>query len=314
HSLVQARGSFGPCALCIGNFDGVHCGHVSIFHEAVRVAVRNGWKAAVLTFDPHPTKVVAPERAPAILSSVAQRCRWMGEAGIEEVLILPFDRSVASLSPEEFVRDVVVGALNARAVLVGDNFRFGHKHAGDPKLLRELGDKYGFEADGLPAVKLRGVMISSSEIRKCLLAGNVARAARMLGRFFAAEGNVVAGHGVGSKQTVPTLNLKPDGQMTPARGVYVTITRDPDTGRRWESVTNIGYRPRFGGDDELSIEPFLLSGLDGAPPQRIQVEFRHRLRDEQKFPDAASLKAQIFRDVARARAWHRRYASIAKSG
>ncbi|MBI3682531.1 MAG: bifunctional riboflavin kinase/FAD synthetase [Acidobacteria bacterium] len=302
----EARGCFGPCALSIGNFDGVHLGHQSIFAEVVGAARAGGWIPAVLTFDPHPAKVVAPDRAPHLLSTMEQRCRWMGECGIGHVLVLPFDRQTASLSPEEFVQSIVVETLDARAVLVGDNFRFGRRQAGDTQTLLALGARYGFQARALPAMRLRGAVISSSEIRKRLLAGEVAKAARMLGRFFALEGPVVKGHGVGARQTVPTLNLESAAEVLPAAGVYVSAARDADSERRWPSVTNIGYRPTFEGD-RLSIETFLLEPLAGPPPLRLGVELTHRLRQERKFESPEALREQIMRDAERARRWHRRW-------
>ncbi|MGH9661638.1 MAG: riboflavin kinase, partial [Bryobacteraceae bacterium] len=159
----------------------------------------------------------------------------------------------------------------------------------------------------VPAVSLRGQAVSSSAIRKAVESGAVARAGRMLERPYALEGPVVPGHGVGAKQTVPTLNLEPESELLPATGVYVTRTTDLTAVRAWPSVTNVGYRPTFGGR-ELSIETFLFSGLDGDPPARIRVEFLHRLRDERRFESAGELKAQILRDARRAQTYHRRAA------
>ena len=228
----------------------------------------------------------------------------MEEEGIRQVLVLPFTHEISLLTPEQFVKDVLIEALDVRAVLVGENFRFGHKHAGDTRLLQELGARLGFLTEAIPAVRLRRWLVSSSEIRRLIEAGDVSRACRMLERPFALEGDVVSGHGVGAKQTVPTLNLSTQAEVLPAIGVYVTRTHERD-GRRWESVTNVGYRPTFGGTD-LAIETFLLGPLQGEPPRRIRVEFLRRLRDEKKFDSPEQLKAQILRDVRRAQAYFRR--------
>src|SRR5258708_7526533 len=177
------------------------------------------------------------------------------------------------LPPEEFVERLLVKALGARAVLVGDNFHFGHRQAGNVAVLAELGRKLGFETEVVRAVTCRGRMVSSSEVRRQIETGNVGLAARFLVRPYAVPGDVVSGRGVGSKQTVPTLNLATTAAVIPARGVYVTRTHDVDGTRKWNSITNIGYRPTFGASDQLSIETFLLDPLNDAPPQCIRVEF-----------------------------------------
>ncbi|MDX1981460.1 MAG: bifunctional riboflavin kinase/FAD synthetase [Bryobacteraceae bacterium] len=310
-NLEEAGGHFGPCALTIGNFDGCHIGHQSIFRQVKAAASENGWKAAVLTFDPHPAKIVAPARAPKLLSTVGQRTRWMAGCGIEEVMILPFNSEVAALDPSAFVSNILSGALRARAVMVGDNFRFGHNQAGDVALLAALGERFGFQSKSMHALRLRGTVVSSSEIRRRLACGDVSGAARMLGRFYFLEGVVIRGHGIGAKQTVPTLNLDTAAEVLPGNGVYVTRTFDLEAERMWPSITNIGHRPTFGGD-ALAIETFLLSRLDSDPPVRLRVEFTHRLRDERKFDNAALLRLQILKDVERARAWHRRWDDIIK--
>jgi riboflavin kinase/FMN adenylyltransferase len=303
--LEEARGRFGPSVLTIGNFDGVHVGHRELFHRLVALGQQHRAKPSVLTFDPHPARVVAPAHAPKLLSTLDQRAQWMRDAGIQQVLVLPFDRAVASLSPEDFVRLALVEAAGARAVLVGENFRFGHRQAGDTELLDRLGKQYGFTTEIVRGVSVRGRMVSSTAVRGFIEAGEVRWAARLLGRPYGLEGDVVPGHGIGSKQTVPTLNLHTDAEVLPASGVYVTSTADLDGPRSWPSVTNIGTRPTFGGRD-LSIETFLLAGLSGAPPARIRVEFHLRLRSERRFADPAELKAQILRDASRAQSFHRR--------
>ncbi|HEV2446400.1 MAG TPA: riboflavin kinase, partial [Candidatus Sulfopaludibacter sp.] len=219
---------------------------------------------------------------------------------------LPFTREVALLCPEEFVGSLLVGRLGARAVLVGDNFRFGHRAAGNTRLLAELGQRLGFETEIVPAITCRGRVVSSSGIRELILAGRVSLAARLLQRPYRLQGDVVSGRGVGSKQTVPTLNLAAEAELIPARGVYVSRTRDLDGAREWSSITNVGYRPTFGHSEELSIETFLLDPPGGDPPRRISVEFLWRVRDERKFGSPEELKAQIFRDVAAARRYFRR--------
>jgi riboflavin kinase/FMN adenylyltransferase len=240
----------------------------------------------------------------------------MREEGIEQVLILPFTLELAKLSPEEFVSHILVDALGARAVLVGDNFRFGHKHAGNVALLADLGRKLGFTVEIVPAVACRGRVVSSTGIRDLIRAGRVDLAARFLLHPYALEGEVVSGRGVGSKQTVPTLNLATTAEVLPATGVYITRTSDTSaseftrSGRlraeKIPSITNIGYRPTFGDSPELTIETFLLDPLEGHTPSRIRVAFLRRVRAERKFDTPEALRAQILKDVAAANRYFRR--------
>jgi riboflavin kinase/FMN adenylyltransferase len=305
-NLGEVPSDFGPCALSIGNFDGVHFGHRRILRRVKEIARERGWKASVLTFDPHPTRVVAPSRTPPLLTDPERRAALMREEGIEQVLILPFTQELAMLEPEEFVEQLLVNALGARAVLVGDNFRFGHGHAGNVAALAELGRKFGFLTEIVPAVAWRGRMVSSSGIRELIRAGEVSLAARLLQHAYGLEGEVVSGRGVGSRQTVPTLNLATRAEVIPADGVYITRTRDRADGRQWNSVTNIGYRPTFGASDQLSVETFLLDPISGETPQRIRIEFFRRVREERKFDSPEALREQILKDVRTAQAYFRR--------
>jgi len=293
------------CVVTIGNFDGVHAGHRQLFRRVIELGREHRLKPAVLTFDPHPTRVVAPHRAPRLLTSIEERIALIREQGIKEVVVLPFTAEVAQLSPSEFVDRIVVGQLKAKIVLVGDNFRFGHKQAGDVNTLTDLGLRFGFETQVVDAVRRRGRVVSSSEIRKLIEEGNVAMACRLLERPYDLRGDVVSGHGIGSKQTVPTLNLRTPAEVIPASGVYITRTRDLETEDRWNSITNVGTRPTFGGG-ELTIETFLLASFDGMTPERISIEFLRRVREERKFENAEALKQQIFRDVGRAQTFFRR--------
>ena len=294
--------NFGPCALTIGNFDGVHAGHQQILARVVATARANGWKAVAMTFDPHPMCVVAPERAPKLMTTPAERAELMRGYGIDEVFILPFTREVAGWSPEYFVREMLSAKLGVRAVLVGEDFRFGHKHAGDTKLLMQMGAQLGFSVELIPPVMVRGERVSSSLVRRYVEAGRVSRACRLLNRPFSLAGEIVRGHGIGSKQTVPTLNLAPAFEVLPKNGVY--ITRTHSDGRAWKSVTNVGVRPTFDGD-ALTIETFVLEKLE-VSPSRIRVEFLARIRGERKFPSPEALKARIFADVRRAETYFRR--------
>ena len=305
-SLEEVPADFGPSALTIGNFDGVHAGHRRILRRLRELAAGRNLRPSVLTFDPHPTKVVAPQRAPRLMTTCDQRAALMAGEGIEQVLILPFVTGIAQLSPEQFVSDILVDKLGVRVVAVGDNFRFGHGQAGNTEVLRDLGERFGFDTEVVPAVTIRGVTVSSSVLRRLVDAGDVTRAARLLERPYSLEGDVVSGHGIGHKQTVPTLNLRPSAEVLPKTGVYITCTDDLESRRRWQSVTNVGYRPTFGGDEGVSIETFLLEPLVGPSPGRIRVSFLRRLREERKFETPEELKAQILKDVGRTKGYFRR--------
>jgi riboflavin kinase / FMN adenylyltransferase len=308
-SLHEAGPDFGPSIVTIGNFDGIHAGHRRILRRVVEVAKERGAKPCVLTFAPHPATVVAPERAPKLLMTLAQRSAAMHAEGIEDVLILPFDREFSRMTPEEFCREILIDHMQARAVLVGANFRFGGKQEGDVEVLRELGRRLGFDTEIVPGVSVHGRLVSSTAVRRLVAAGAISRAARYLEQPYALEGTVVRGHGIGSKQTVPTLNLDTAAEVLPAQGVYVTRTRDLDDGRAWHSVTNLGFRPTFAGE-RLAIETFLLDPFDGIDPRRMCIEFLYRLRGERKFETPDALKAQIFKDVSRAQTLFRRLTAI----
>ena len=302
-----ASGGFAPSALSIGNFDGVHLGHRELFRRLAIWGREHGAQPSVLTFDPHPTRVLAPARAPRLLSTLADRAVWMAECGIAQILALPFTREFSSLSPEQFVEQIIVRAAGARLVVVGDNFCFGHKQSGDVSTLRALGGRFGFKTEIVSGVAYRGRAVSSTTVRALLDAGDVAAAARLLTRPYALVGEVVSGHGIGARQTVPTLNLATAAEVIPASGVYVTRVRDLVSGRSWPSVTNIGVRPTFEQTDEkVSIESFILSGFTEPAPQRIAVDFLAYLRAERKFPDSSELRGQIIKDAGRAQKFHRR--------
>jgi len=296
HALEDLPSGFAPSALTIGNFDGVHLGHDRILRSVVEIARARQWQAVALTFHPHPTRIVAPDRVPQLLTSPSARLALLEQAGLDAALVLPFTRETAGLSPEEFVSRIVAERLAARAIVVGANFRFGRGQAGDVAALEGFGRRFNFAVRVVEPVRCRGELVSSSRVRQLISEGRVSRVARMLQRPFAVEGRVVAGRGVGSRQTVPTLNLAPETEVLPARGVYSTCTLDPATGRRWPSVTNIGYRPTFDGK-ELTVETFLLSPLEGETPSRISVAFWRRLREEIRFASPELLRAQILRDA-----------------
>jgi riboflavin kinase/FMN adenylyltransferase len=309
-SVSEVPADFGPSVVTIGNFDGVHVGHREIMRRVRGLAEEHGLAPTVLTFDPHPAQVLAPDRAPKLISTVAQRLRRLERAGIEAALLLPFSSEFAKLSPEDFARGILAEALKARFVLVGDDFRFGFRQSGNVETLRGLGDQLGFELAPVPPVSARGGRVSSTRIRSLIAGGLVSHACRLLGQPFALEGPVVSGQGIGSKKTVPTLNLDAENELLPKNGVYVTRTRDEGTGQQWPSITNIGFRPTFNGQG-LTVETFLLQAPPAEAPRRIEVEFLAFVRHERRFETPELLKARILRDAAAAQRFHARFARLA---
>ncbi len=298
--------------LAIGNFDGIHLGHQAILRTTVERARALNAVSTALTFDPSPRKVLRPETAPPRLSTNAQRMEWFNALGLEAVVVLPFTLDLARLSPEEFVDQILLRDLHVKAVLVGENFRFGHRQAGDVKLLSELGAKHGFDVVIVPPVVYRGEVVSSTIIRREVAEGDVSHAARLLGRPFALTGEVVSGSGTGRRFTFPTLNLAAEQELLPARGVYITRSCLEGETRSHRSVTNIGLRPTFNGSS-LSVETHLLDTELATAPNRIEVRFCNRLREEKKFSGPEELRAQIARDIARANKYFsrlRRFRSV----
>src|SRR5216684_3749873 len=308
HYSASGRGS----VLAIGNFDGIHVGHQAILRAVVQRAGEARDVATALTFDPSPRKVLRPESAPSRLSTNAQRLEWFGFLGLEAAVVLPFTLELAHLSPDDFVQQILVRGLHMRAVLVGENFRFGHQQAGDVNLLRALGPRHGFAVQIIPPVAYEGEIVSSTVIRREIAAGNVTHAARLLGRPFALTGEIVTGTGTGRRFTFPTLNLKPEQELLPARGVYVTRTLLEGESKSRRSVTNIGVRTTFNGAS-LSVETHLLDFSGEVTANRMEVRFWKRLREEKKFANPEELRAQIARDIATARRFFsrlRRYRSL----
>ncbi|MDP9337825.1 MAG: bifunctional riboflavin kinase/FAD synthetase [Acidobacteriota bacterium] len=282
--------------LAIGNFDGLHLGHQAILRAATERALETTAVSTAVTFDPPPLKVLRPESAPLRLSTNAQRIAWFSVLGVEAAVVLPFTLELARLAPEDFVEQILVGDMRVAAILVGENFRFGHRQSGNVKLLRELGERLGFEVVIVPPVVYRGEIVSSTIIRREISKGDVSHAGRLLGRPFVLTGEVVSGTGTGSKFTFPTLNLAPEQELLPARGVYITRTCFPGESRSHRSVTNIGVRPTF-HESALSVETHLLNLRGEIPAKRIEVRFWKRLRAEKKFSGAAELREQIARDI-----------------
>lgn len=291
--------AWGPVAVSLGNFDGVHRGHARLVEETVREARAVGGPAVVLAFDPHPARVLHPERAPATLVTIEQKAELLAGLGIDRLAVLPFTKEVAALDADAFARGVLAGCLRAAAVVVGTNFRFGRGRSGDPAALAHLGSALGFRVRTIDPVLHEGQPISSTRVRAALAAGDVAEAERMLGRRFFVDGTVVAGDGRGRTIGFPTANVEPVNETLPAAGVYACLLA-AGSGPARGAVANLGQRPTFGdGARRLEVHVLDFSGdLYGA---RVRVSFATRLREEKRFGGPEELAAQIAQDVARAR-------------
>ncbi len=285
--------------LALGNFDGLHRGHMRIVERVVRAAAQRGVTPLVLTFDPHPTRIVRPDGAPPLLMTMAQKVEVLGRAGVKGVAVVRFSREIASWDPETFVRLVLHDWLGVVEVWVGANFVFGHDRAGNVTRLRQLGAGYGFRAEAIEPVRYKEFVVSSSRARRLVLEGRVEDAAALLGRDYFMDGIVVHGLQRGRTLGFPTANLDTENELLPPNGVYATLaTLD---GVEYPSVTNIGVRPTFHLPSATVVETHVLDmdrDLYGKP---MRVAFAHRIREERTFDGVEALKAQITADCQSAR-------------
>lgn len=289
-------------AVTIGVYDGVHVGHRHVLQRLCETAAARGLRSAVVTFDPHPASIVAPERAPLLLTSVERRLELLAELGIDRCVVVGFDESVATEPPASFVERVLVGELHAAVVVVGEDFRFGHDRAGDVALLRAVAGSGGFDVEPVALDGAGGEPISSSRIRALLADGDVAGAAELLGRPHELEGTVVRGDGRGRALGYPTANLAVDTDLViPAMGIYAGTWTRP-TGASAIAAISVGRRPTFYEDGELLVEAYLCDVDADLYGERSRLEFVERLRGEQKFDSVDDLVAQITKDVDASRA------------
>jgi riboflavin kinase/FMN adenylyltransferase len=288
--------------VAIGNFDGVHRGHAFIFEQARQLAAGLDGEAVVLTFDPHPARVLAPEFAPPLITSLPRKLELIAQAGIDVTVVQPFDRAFASRTAPDFVTEVLAGGLGARHVVVGYDFTFGSKRSGDVKLLAELGPARGFGVTVIPPVTVDGIVCSSTKVREFTLEGRVDGARLVLGRDPEVQGEVVHGDGRGRKIGVPTANLRPEGELLPKNGVYAAWAERLSDGKRWVAAVNVGTNPTFTADHPVTVEAHLLDCDEDLYGQRLRVGFVKRLRAEERFASLEALVAQIRRDIEETRA------------
>jgi len=285
--------------LALGNFDGLHRGHAKIIDRVRRRAGERGGTPAAMTFDPHPPRVVRPDKAPPLLMTTEQRLEALGRAGMQGVAVVRFTHEMSLWDPETFVRTVLVEWLHVAEVWVGANFLFGHDRAGTFSVLRSLGARYGYRAEKIDPVRYKDFVVSSTRIRRLLAEGRVDEAGALLGHHYFVDGTVVRGAARGREIGFPTANLQTANELVPPAGVYAT-TATID-GIAHPSVTNIGMRPTFGDVDRPQIETHLLDVQRDLYGAGLRLSFVQRLRDERRFPDVDALRAQIEADCRAAR-------------
>jgi riboflavin kinase/FMN adenylyltransferase len=284
----------------VGNFDGVHLAHQKVLREVVQRARQTGAKSMAVTFEPHPVRILRPDVAPKLITPLPIKLKLLEGTKVDATLVIPFTRDFSITSPRDFAGEILARRAKAKEVHEGANFHFGHKAQGDVAKLEEFGKSLGFEVKVYPEFKMRGDVVSSSRIRELLRSGNVERAQRLMGRAFTIVAHPGRGRGYGHKYTVPTINLTQYEELVPADGVY--ITRSAIGEEHFDSVTNVGTRPTF-GEPSFAIETHLLHfhPVELTADTAVEICFLRRLRGEIKFPSIDALRAQIARDVARAR-------------
>jgi len=304
YKLEDVPPSTSATVVSVGNFDGVHRAHQHVIGEIVRRARELRATSVVVTFSPHPLRILRPDLAPKLITPLEIKLRLLAETGLDGALVLPFTRDLSLQTPRQFVENILVRGLHAREVHEGYNFRFGHRAQGHVQDLVEFGHELGFDVKSYPEMSIRGESVSSSRIRQLLLEGQVGRARHLLGRPFSIVSTAGRGRGYGSKYTVPTINLSRYDELVPQDGVYITRTRVGD--ECFDSVTNCGNRPTF-GNESFAIESHLLNfhPLEVTAQTQVEITFLKRLRGEIRFPSVQALKEQIGADVRRATRYFR---------
>jgi riboflavin kinase/FMN adenylyltransferase len=289
-----------PNAVTIGNFDGIHLGHQAMLARLTARAASVGAAPTVLTFEPHPREIFTPQTAPSRLTSLREKLEILRGLGVAHVHVCRFTKSFAALSAEDFVRRILVDGLKARYVLVGDDFRFGAKRAGDFALLESMGREFGFQAEALHTVEAAGQRASSTAVREALAEGDMATAAQLLGRPYSISGRVVGGNQLGRRIGYPTANIQLKHNKPPVKGIFAVRVQglgQPD----WPGVASLGTRPTVHSDGRPTLEVHLFNFDRSIYRQHMRVEFLHKLRDEVKFPNLETLIAQIGLDAKQAR-------------
>lgn len=297
--LREISKPFKNAVVTIGNFDGVHIGHQALFHQVIERADSIGGTSVVMTFEPHPIRVLNCDKHFPLITLYEQKLELIGATGIDTLVCIPFTREFAATPARTFVKEILYDMIGMKSVVVGEDYSFGRKREGDVSLLKEMGITHGFEVIISGWIELEGRRISSTEIRDLVGEGEVEEAGKLLGRHYQVRGTVIRGRDRGGRLLgFPTANLRVYNELCPKRGVYAVTVQCNDT--TYEGVANIGYSPTF-GNGELSVETHILDFDQEIYDRSIRVNFARRLRDEKKFPGPEALAAQIRRDIEKAR-------------
>ena len=291
-----------PVALTVGNFDGIHLGHQAMLKRLVDEALRRTLASCVLTFEPHPREFFAPQSAPTRLASLREKFELLAAHKVERAHVQRFARAFAALEPEAFVEQVLAKRLKARWLLVGDDFRFGARRAGDLTLLKRLGGRYGFDVEIMPVVMREGVRVSSSAIRSALAAGDLASAQALLGRPYSISGRIVHGRKLGRELGFATANVQLKHNRPPLTGIYAVRVHGIGAAAR-PAVASLGVRPTITASGRAVLEVHLFDFSGDLYRAHVRVEFLHKIRDEEKYSGLDALKAQIGRDCEAARSF-----------
>jgi riboflavin kinase/FMN adenylyltransferase len=295
------------CVATIGNFDGLHRGHQEIIRQVVERARELGAPSAAITFHPHPLSIVAPDRAPRQILTLAQKEEILAALGLDALLVVPFTHDFSRWPAERFVNEFLVKALGVREVRIGNDFCFGAGREGNLERLKELGKQFGFEAHGVDEVRIRGIRISSSLIRRTIDKGAMRLASLALGRCYFIDGRVATGRRLGRKMGFPTVNVDPSNELFPGSGVYVTTSRFDSFSRNFESVTNIGVRPTLYENYAVTIESHILDFDSNVYDDTVRLYFHQLIRREHRFRSALELTNQIRADIEHSRRWFLRH-------
>ena len=298
-SLEEIPATLGKTVVTIGNFDGVHLGHREIFRTVRTVAKQEGAVSVVITFFPHPLKVIPNQKKGLkLINTYAEKETLIDASGIDCLLVIPFTESFAALSAREFVEDVLVKRLSVSRLIIGYDYSFGRRREGNVPMLLDLGREFGFTVEVLEPIGDKGLIYSSSQVRKLVSEGDVARVVPLLGRHFSVGGVVVSGHSRGAGLGFPTANIRTEKELVPASGVYAVKVKVGEA--LYDGACNIGNNPTF-GNEESSIEVFLFDFCGDLYGSELRIYFVSRIRDERKFSGIDELKAAIAADVARCR-------------
>ncbi len=287
-------------AVGLGNFDGLHIGHMALINTLIRESKLNDWNSIVYTFTKHPENILRKKLFTTLLTTVGKKVELLSETPLTYLFFDEFDETLSRMKPEDFVRNVLVNKLGIRLAVVGFDYRFGYRGQGDTKILKEFGKTYGFKVIIIPPIKIQDEIVSSTLIRSMVAKGNMNKVFELLGRHYSITGVVQKGRSIGNKMGFPTANIHPEEYLTlPSYGVYVTKTTVEN--KQYESITNVGLNPTFEGVDRVSVETNIFDFNQDIYGKKIEVHFIKKIRGEKKFNDKNELAEQIRRDVLKAR-------------